>query len=85
LSERIVADEFTFVTNNRVDFFQLFGKVELHAGLIVIVPNVIPAFQRALFEGVLRYLSGRELVNGVVEVTFYGKAIQCVEYILPPS
>jgi len=30
-------DEFTFLTNNRVDFIRLFGKMELHAGLIVII------------------------------------------------
>ena len=40
LADRIVEDEFTFVTNNRVDFISLFGKMELHAGLIVIVPNL---------------------------------------------
>ena len=40
LADRIVKDEFTFVTNNRVDFMRLFGKMELHAGLIIIVPNV---------------------------------------------
>lgn len=33
LAARIVKDEFTFVTNNRVDFVWLFGKMELHAGL----------------------------------------------------
>jgi hypothetical protein len=50
LADRIVKDEFTFVTNNRVDFVRLFGKMELHAGLIILVPNVAPALQRALSE-----------------------------------
>lgn len=62
LADRIVVDEFTFVTNNRVDFVRLFGKMELHAGLIVIVPNVVPSVQRALFEAAILYLSGRELI-----------------------
>jgi predicted nuclease of predicted toxin-antitoxin system len=35
-AERISNDEFTFVTNNRVDFIRLFSKMELHAGLIVL-------------------------------------------------
>jgi predicted nuclease of predicted toxin-antitoxin system len=48
LAERIVKDEFTFVTNNRMDFLQLFGKMDLHPGLIVLVPNVVPALQRTL-------------------------------------
>ncbi len=49
LAERIVADEFTFVTNNRVDFIRLFRKMELHAGLIVIVPNVVPDASKPCF------------------------------------
>jgi predicted nuclease of predicted toxin-antitoxin system len=47
LAERIARDEFTFVTNNRTDFLQLFGKMELHPGLIVLIPNVVPSLQRA--------------------------------------
>jgi predicted nuclease of predicted toxin-antitoxin system len=83
LAERIVRDEFTFVTNNRVDFIRLFGRMELHAGLIVIVPNAVPALQRALFEGAINYIGGKHLVNSVVEVSLEGKAVTCVEYPLP--
>ena len=39
-----VKDEFTFV--NRADFIQLFGRMDLHPGLIVLVQNVAPAVQR---------------------------------------
>jgi predicted nuclease of predicted toxin-antitoxin system len=45
LVERIMKDEFTFVTNNRADFLHLFARTELHAGLIVIVPNLVPTLQ----------------------------------------
>ena len=83
LAERIAKDEFTFVTNNRVDFIQIFGRMELHTGLIVIVPNVVPALQRALFEAAIQYLAGRDLINTVIEVTLHGKAVTCVEYQLP--
>lgn len=83
LAERITKDEFTFVTNNRVDFLQLFGKMDLHAGLIILVPNVIPALQRALFQAALQYSFGRDLVNAVIEVTLEGKTVRCVEYNLP--
>jgi Domain of unknown function (DUF5615) len=38
--------EYTFVTNNRSDFVALHGKEPLHAGVIVIVPNVIPLTQQ---------------------------------------
>ena len=83
IAERIVKDEFTFVTNNRVDFLQLFGKMDLHPGLIVLVPNVVPALQRALLVSALRYLSGRDLINVVIEVSLQGNTVQCVEYNLP--
>lgn len=83
LADRILSDEFTFVTNNRADFIRLFGKVELHAGLIIIVPNAIPALQRALFEGALKYLAGKVLVNCVVEVTLDNRSVRCLEYQLP--
>jgi predicted nuclease of predicted toxin-antitoxin system len=85
LAERIVRDEFTFITNNRVDFLQLFARMELHAGLVVLVPNVSPALQRALFDAVIRYLGGRELVNGVVEVSLKAQTAQVQEYELPST
>ncbi len=57
--------------------------MELHPGLIVLVPNLVPALQRALFEAAIRYLAGRDLVNIVIEVTLDGKVVRCVEYQLP--
>jgi predicted nuclease of predicted toxin-antitoxin system len=83
LAERIVKDEFTFVTNNRMDFIGFFGKLELHAGLIVIVPNLTPALQRGLFQAAIQYLAGKSLINGVIEVTADGKTATCIEYQLP--
>ncbi len=77
LAERIIKNEFTFVTNNRADFIQLFGKMRLHPGLIVLVPNVVPALQRVLFQAALRQAAGRELVNAD------GAIARCVEYELP--
>ena len=83
LADRILRDEFTFVTNNRVDFLALFARMELHAGLVVLVPNVSPALQRALFEAVIRYLGRRELVNGIVEVSLKAQTVEVEEYELP--
>ena len=83
MAERIVKDEFTFVTNNRVDFIQIFGRMDLHPGLIVLVPNVVPAWQRALFQAAINYLAGRDLVNTVIEVSLERKTVSCVEYELP--
>lgn len=83
LAERIAKDEFTFVTNNRVDFIRLFGRMELHAGLIIIVPNAVPPLQRALFEAAILYVAGRELINSAIELSLDRETVKCVEYRLP--
>ena len=83
LAQRISADEFTFVTNNRADFIRLFSSMELHAGLIVLIPKVLPALQRALFRTALEYIAERELVNTVIEVSLSGNWVRCSEFQLP--
>jgi len=77
--------EYTFVTNNRSDFVDLHGKEPLHAGVIVIVPNVIPFQQRALLAAALTHIGTRDLTNSIVEVRFVGDEILCSEYQLPQS
>jgi predicted nuclease of predicted toxin-antitoxin system len=75
--------EYTLVTNNRSDFLDLHGKEPLHAGVIVIVPNVVPSQQRELFAAALKHIGARDLTNTVVEVQFVEGNIQCLEYELP--
>ena len=75
--------EYTFVTNNRSDFLALHGNEPLHAGVIVIVPNVVPLQQRKLFAAALKHIGARDLTNTVVEVRFVKDDIQCSEYELP--
>ncbi|MBS7708065.1 DUF5615 family PIN-like protein [Chelatococcus asaccharovorans] len=84
LMPRILDENFTFVTNNARDFRKLYAKEELHAGLIIIVPQVLPALQRELFEAVLEDLeSGEELLNEVVEITMDGGVAVLNRYTLP--
>jgi predicted nuclease of predicted toxin-antitoxin system len=83
LADRILRDEYTFVTNNRIDFLQLFARVELHAGLIVIVPSVIPATQRVLFRAALKYSSRLDFINLVVEVHLDKQTVRCLTYEFP--
>ena len=40
LMRKVQAGEYTLVTNNRTDFAVLYADEELHAGLVIIVPNV---------------------------------------------
>jgi predicted nuclease of predicted toxin-antitoxin system len=49
----VLKHDYTFVTNNRSDILELYKNAPLHAGLIIIVPNVTPARQRESFQAAL--------------------------------
>ena len=70
LLPQIVGGDFTFVTNNRRDFLRLFKHVDVHAGLLIIVPSVKHREQIALFLTALDAIEARapDLVNELVEV-----------------
>ena len=82
---RIQDEDFTLVTNNAIDFRRLFRKEQIHAGLVIIVPNVVPAIQRALFAAVLDYIGDRDLVNRAVEINLTGDTTEIEEYEIPPQ
>jgi predicted nuclease of predicted toxin-antitoxin system len=83
LMPRIIADDFTFVTNNARDFRKLYTKQELHAGLIIILPQVLPQRQRDLFALILGDLAaGEELVNEVIEISVDGEEAVINRYAL---
>jgi len=84
LMPRIVDEDFTFVTNNARDFRKLYASEELHAGLIIIVPQVLPAQQRELFAIILDDLGNDgELMNEVIEATVDEGAAILTRYALP--
>jgi predicted nuclease of predicted toxin-antitoxin system len=81
----VLEHDYIFVTNNHFDFLALYGKASLHAGLIVLVPNVVPARQRELLKAALEHVGTRQLVNSVVEVRFLDQQTECLEYGFPKS
>ncbi|MBO0711720.1 MAG: DUF5615 family PIN-like protein [Acetobacteraceae bacterium] len=84
LMPRIVEDDFTFVTNNAADFRRLYARQEVHAGLVIIVPQVAPARQRALFGSLLDTLDpDAALLNEVIEVSLDGDEVIITRYELP--
>lgn len=84
LMPRVVDGNFTFVTNNARDFRKLYAKEELHAGLVIIVPQVLPAQQRELFEAVLDELTNDDgLINEIIEISVKGAELAITRYILP--
>lgn len=80
---RIVAEDFTFVTNNARDFRKLYGRQPLHSGLVIIVPQVLPDRQRALFDAVLGEIGVEEPVNEVIEVELEDGEVVITRYELP--
>ena len=81
--KRVAERDYTLVTNNAADFRRLYADLDLHAGLIIIVPNVPPKQQQILFKAVLNHLGTKVLVNTVVEVEFEGDQVAIIEYGLP--
>lgn len=63
------ANDFVLVTNNRRDFLKEYAKVELHAGLIILVPNAEGSDQRRLFDKAwVATTALGDLVNRLIEV-----------------
>ena len=76
LVKLVVERDYTFVTNKRADFLALCPRTQLHAGLVIIVPNVKPALQRQLFKAPLSLIGERDLVNTVIEVGYSDEEIE---------
>lgn len=83
LMPRILAEDFCFVTNNAADFRRLYAEAELHAGLVILVPQVAPAIQRELFAALLDHIVGEELVNEAIEIRIVDDEAIFDRYTLP--
>lgn len=78
--------DFVLVTNNASDFRKLYAAEPIHAGLVIIVPNVGRAEQRLLFGAALEELASLgELVNQVLEIDRDGEDVIFALYDLPPA
>lgn len=63
---------------------KLYAKEELHAGLVIIVPQVLPARQREMFDAVLDELANSdELLNETIEISVKEDALVITRYALP--
>ena len=85
LMSRISAQEYTFVTNNRSDFKSLYGKQDLHPGLVIFIPSLTPVRRQEMFQAALIHIGHRDLTNCVIEVEIENEGIVCREFELPSS
>ncbi len=66
--------DFVLVTNNAADFRKLYAAQPLHAGLVILIPNVDGEMQQRLFTGALEQLALHgEPINEVLEVDLEGE------------
>jgi predicted nuclease of predicted toxin-antitoxin system len=74
---------FAFVTNNAKDFRRLYAQEGIHAGLIILIPNVPPSEQRELFDAALDDLAAApDLINAALEVVIVEGEIRLSRYEL---
>jgi predicted nuclease of predicted toxin-antitoxin system len=67
--EYAVKNDLTVVTNNAADFRKLAKKSKIHAGVIILVPNVPPGQQDVLFAAAIAEIErDSEPINKVIEV-----------------
>jgi predicted nuclease of predicted toxin-antitoxin system len=76
--------DFVLVTNNANDFRRVYATQPLHAGRLIIIPNVNRIDQQRLFRGALDELARfGEPVNCVLEVDIDGDDVTFKLYELP--
>jgi len=76
--------DFVLVTNNAADFRKLYAAEPLHAGLVILIPNVDGEMQQRLFRGALEQLALHgEPINQVLEVDLVGEEATFTFYELP--
>jgi hypothetical protein len=86
LMERVRAEDLTLVTNNARDFRRLFAREPIHAGLILILPQVPPARQRELLDIALTEIGAADLlVNEAIEINIQAGAVAISRFEFPVS
>ena len=84
LMELVAEDDWVIVTNNAVEFRGRYRKVEIHPGVVFIVPNVRRAGQIELFEAALKEVQrDPDLVNAAIDVDFDHADVITKRYTLP--
>lgn len=84
LMEEVAASDWVLVTNNAVEFRGRYRQVELHPGVVFIVPNVRRPQQIELFEAALNDIAAApDLINTALDVGFEGQEIVVRRYGLP--
>lgn len=84
LMEEVASSDWVLVTNNAVEFRGRYRQIDLHPGVVFIIPNVRRPQQIELFEAALSDIEADpELINRALDVTYDGGDIVVQRYRLP--
>ncbi len=84
LLDAVAEQDWILVTNNAVEFRGRYRKIQLHPGVVFIVPSVPRSGQLELFGAALDEIDRhRDLINTAVDVVYQGDGIVVRRYPLP--
>jgi predicted nuclease of predicted toxin-antitoxin system len=80
----VVEEEWILVTNNAFEFRGRFRRLEVHPGVVFLLPVVPRVQQIELFSAALDVIEcSPDLVNTALDVTYAGNQIRVTRYALP--
>lgn len=69
-----VANDWIVVTNNRIDYMRLYVRIDLHPGLVILLPNADQSLQLELFRILAESIDNLgDLTNSLVEIDRLGR------------
>jgi predicted nuclease of predicted toxin-antitoxin system len=82
---KIVAEEdWILVTNNAFEFRGRYRRLEVHPGVVFLIPNAPRLQQIELFSAALDVITeSPDMLNTAVDVTYAGDNIRVTRYVLP--
>jgi predicted nuclease of predicted toxin-antitoxin system len=85
VASRATSQNLILVTNNGSDFRALYSHLNIHPGLLIIIPSVDRETQIRIFKALLvRLAEVGEPVNQVIEADLDGEGVSLAIYPWPP-
>lgn len=82
--QEVARDDWVIVTNNAIEFRGRYSELELHPGVLFLLPNVRRVLQAELLLGALAEIErDPDLVNQALDVSFSGETVVVRRYKLP--
>jgi predicted nuclease of predicted toxin-antitoxin system len=84
LMDLVACEDWVLVTNNAVEFRGRYRRIEVHSGVIFLVPSVRRTEQRELFEAALDEVDrDPDMINTAMDIFYADDLIVVRRYSLP--